>query len=143
MLITILTSLFDWMYSHGYVPTALKQGTILTLYKPKTDSNSYRAITISSSILKLYEKVLLTRRLQMAINKPLHSLQVGFQPGMVRKITYFVLKESISYCKENYSKVCVCFLDAWYSFDRVWHYGLFFELHMITLEIGCVLNSAM
>ena len=132
MLKHYLTLLFELMYCHGYVPTALKQGIILTLYKdgdkPKNDSNSYRAITLSSLFLKLYEKVLL-RRLQMAINKPLHSLQGGFQPGMGSTITSFVLKESISYCKEKSSKLFVCFLDARQAFDQVWHDGLFYKLH--------------
>ena len=127
-----LTFLFDLMYCFNHVPTALKRGLILTLYKgggkPKNEANSYRAITLSSSILKLFEKVLLGR-LQTSINKPLHDLQGGFQPNMGSPMTSFILTESISYCKDKHSKLFTCFLDARQSFDRVWHDGLIFKLH--------------
>ena len=120
------------MYCNSYVPTALKRGTILTLYKgaskPKNEPNSYRAITLSSSILKLYEKVLL-QRLHRSINKPLHFLQGGFQSNMGSSMTSFILKESIQFCKENNSKLFACFLDARQAFDRVWHNGLFYKLN--------------
>ena len=60
-----MTVLLDVMYCFGHVPTALKQGMIITLYKgggkPRNDSGSYRAITLSYSILKLYENVFLKR----------------------------------------------------------------------------------
>ena len=74
----------------------------------------------------MYENVLL-RRLQDTVNKPLHALQGGFQPRM----TSFVLNESLIYSKENHSKLFACFLDARQAFDRVWHDGLFYNLHKL------------
>ena len=43
----------------------------------------------------------------------------------------FLLRESISYAKENGSKlhVYVCFLDVKKAFDCVWHDGLFYKLY--------------
>ena len=80
-----LTFLFDLVHCYAYVPTVLKQGILLTLYtsegKPKSNSNSYPSITLSSSLLKLYEKVLLGE-LHVSIDKPLHSLQGDFQSNM-------------------------------------------------------------
>ena len=103
-----MTVLLDLMYCFGHVPTALKQGMIITLYKgggkPRKDSGSYRAITLPSFILKLYENVLF-KRLLKSIAKPLHPLQGGFQPNMGSTMTSFILTESISYCKEAYSKL--------------------------------------
>ena len=131
------------MYCNSYVSTDLKHGVIITLHKgggkPKNDSNSYRAITLSSSILKLYEKVLL-RRLQDTVNKPLHVLQGGFQPGMGSPMTSFVLNESIIYSKENHSKLFACFLDARQAFDRVWHDGLFYKLHKLGFQTFKISN---
>ena len=46
-------------------------------------------------------------------------------------MTSFVLKESVSYCKENGSKLFACFLDACQAFDRVWHDGLYNKLHKL------------
>ena len=41
----------------------------------------------------------------------------------------FLLRESISYAKENGSKLYVCFLDIKKAFDCVWHDGLFYKLY--------------
>ena len=131
LLLFYLTMLFDYMYCFAYVPLALLRGIILTLYKgvhkPKNQCNSYRAITLSFSVLKLYENVLLNR-LQNSIDLPIHSLQGGFQPQMSSAMTSFVLNESINFCREQNSKLYVCFLDARKAFDRVWHDGLVFKL---------------
>lgn len=91
-----------------YIPLAMKKGIIITLHKggqkPMTDPKSYRAITLSSSILKLYESVLL-RRIKAEINVPIHALQGGFQAGMGCMVTTFLTKECIAYCNENKSKL--------------------------------------
>ena len=50
-------------------------------------------------------------------------------------MTSFVLQESISYAKENHSKIYVCFLDAQQAFDYVWHDGLFLKLHELGIEL--------
>ena len=93
LLLFYLTMLFDYMYCFAYVPLALKRGIILRLYKgghkPKNLCNSYRAITLSSSVLKLYEKELLNH-LQNSIDLPIHSLQGGFHPNMSSAMTSFI-----------------------------------------------------
>ena len=40
-----------------------------------------------------------------------------------------MIKECISYAKENHSKLCVCYLDIQKAFDRMWHNGLFVKLY--------------
>ena len=110
----------------------MKIGIIITLYKGgkkrKDDPNSYRAITLTSSILKLFER-LLYKRILLSINRPLNPLQGGFQKNMGCNMTSFVLQESIYYAKENNSKLYTCFLDAQKAFDKVWHDGLLLKLH--------------
>ena len=112
LLLFYLTMLFDCMYCFAYVPLALKRGIILTLYKgghkPKTQCNSYRAITLSSSVLKLYEKVVLNS-LQNSIDLPIHSLHGGFQPNMSSAMTSFILNESINFGREQNSKLLYLF----------------------------------
>ena len=104
LLLFYLTMLFDYMYCFVYVPLAVKRGIILTLYKgghkPKNQCNSYRAKTLSSSVLKLYENVLLNR-LQNSIDLPIHSMQGGFQPNVSCAMTSFILNESINFCREK------------------------------------------
>ena len=68
------------MFNYGYILTSLKEGIIITLRKggrkSKTDPNNYRAITLSSALLKLFEKLLL-EKVKTAITKPLNCLQGG------------------------------------------------------------------
>ena len=110
----------------------MKIGIIITLYKGgkkrEDDPNSYRAITLTSSILKLFERLLYTR-IVLSINRPLNPLQGGFQKNMGCNMISFILQESIYYAKENNSKLCTCFLDAQKAFDKEWHDGLLLKLY--------------
>ena len=40
-----------------------------------------------------------------------------------------MLKECISFAKENHSKLFACFLDIHKAFDKVWHNGLYVKLY--------------
>ena len=79
----ILSKLFTAIVLLSHVPIEMKKGVIITLFKGgnkrKDDPDSYRAITLSSVILKLLETILLTRiQLFENITQPIHSLQGGF-----------------------------------------------------------------
>lgn len=116
-----LANFFTNMYKHGYVPLSLKYGIIITLHKggrkPKTDPNCYRAITLSSSILKLFERILL-ERVQNNITKQFNWLQGGFRSSIGCNMSSVMLRECILYAKENQSKLYVCYLDVEKAFDR-------------------------
>ena len=57
----LLLILLNAMLKNSYVPAKMKVGVIITLFKgglKRTDDpNSYRAITLTSTLLKLYEQV--------------------------------------------------------------------------------------
>lgn len=130
----ILAKLFTAMVHFSYVPLEMKKGVIITLFKGgnkrKDDPDSYRAITLSSVILKLLERVLLTRiQLFDKLTPPIHAMQGGFQKNLGCLMTSFMLRESVFYAKENGSKLYVCFLDVKKAFDCVWHDGLFYKLY--------------
>lgn len=138
-LIRILANLFTAMLKLSYAPDDMKKGIIITLFKGgnkrKDDPENYRAITLSSVILKLFERVLLTR-IQMFSNlaTPIHPLQGGFQKGLGCLMTSFMLRESIYFAKENHSRLYVCFLDVRKAFDCVWHDGLFYKLYNMGID---------
>ena len=100
----------------------LKYGLIVTLFKGgnknKTDPNNYKAITLSSAILKLYEALLL-QSIKSEIKVQPSSLQFGFQPGVSCTMTSFLFKECLYYTRESHSKLYTCFLDIQKAFDRV------------------------
>ena len=95
----------------------MEVGVIITVFKGgnkrKDDPNSYRAITLTSALFKLYERVLHTR-LVNSLPQALNPLQGGFQRHMGCNMTSFLLQESVHYAKENTcnSKLYVCFLDG-------------------------------
>ena len=68
------------MFTCGYIPDLLKQGVIITLHKggrkSKKGPNNYRAITLLSAILKLFERILL-KLLECNLTKPFSTLQGG------------------------------------------------------------------
>ena len=62
-------------------------------------------------------------------SEKLDKLQGGFQKHVECLMTSFSVKEVIYFCKENRSKLFVCFLDVCKAFDTVWHLGLFYKLY--------------
>ncbi|XP_053398165.1 uncharacterized protein LOC128556626 [Mercenaria mercenaria] len=126
-----LANMYTHMLRHGYIPDSLKRGIIITLHKGgnkcKDDPNNYRAITLSSTVLKVFEMVLLARCKDKLIDT-LSRQQDGFQEKLGCLMTSFVLRECIYFSRENSSKLYVCFLDGKQAFDNVWHDGLFYKL---------------
>jgi hypothetical protein len=143
LLIKKITSLFNLMLRYSHIPKKLKCGNIITLYKGgrkrKDDPGSYRAISLTSSILKLYERVLISR-INAETNISFCPLQGGFQKGFSCTMSSFLLRECAYYAKQSKSKLYLCFLDVKTAFDKVWHNGLFFKLHC--MGIGIVLWKA-
>ncbi len=133
-LIHYLCKAFNSFLRVQYVPTSLKRGMIVTLFKggkkKRTDPNSYRAITLLSSVYKLFERVLLSRLSKYFTPSP---LQHGFQKGIDSTMTSVLLHECVHFCHERSSKLFACFLDAEKAFDCVWHAGLFFKLRQLNI----------
>ena len=133
----LLSKLFTAMYYYSYIPPKLKEGEIITLFKGgnkvKHDPCSYRAITLSSVILKLYEKLLLVK-LKNISGFDINIMQGGFRENMGCLMTSFALRECITFAKENRSKLYACMLDARQAFDRVWHEGLFYKLRQYGVD---------
>ena len=118
----------------AYAPKELKKGVIVTLFKGghkrKDNPDNYRAITLSSVVLKLLVKILLTRiQLFDVINPPIHPMQGGLKKQQGCLMTSFLVKESLEFAREKGSKVYACFLDVKKAFDQVWHDGLFYKLN--------------
>ena len=132
MLYNQLSLLYTDMYNYGYIPDSLKKGIIITIHKggrkSKLDPNNYRAVTLSSSILKLFERILLNLA-ESALNVPLNIMQGGFRANISCNMSSIMLRECILFAKENHSKLYVCFLDVQKAFDKVWHNGLFVKLY--------------
>ncbi|CAG2219895.1 unnamed protein product [Mytilus edulis] len=136
-----LSVLYNLILEQEYLPLSFRHGIIIPLYKgnnkDKTNPNSYRAVTLTSSLGKLFDKIILNRihKLLVDINSVMpHPLQFGFvkEHGAIPAI--YTLKEAIHYYLERNSIVYAIFLDNEKAFDRVWQDGLLYKLNQIGIQ---------
>ena len=136
-----ISVLYNLILKQEYLPMPFRHGIIIPLYKgnnkDKTNPNSYRAVTLTSSLGKLLEKIILNRiqKLLLEINNVIpHSLQFGFvkEHGAIPAI--YTLKEAIHYYLEHNSIVYAIFLDNEKAFDRVWQDGLLYKLNQTGIQ---------
>ena len=117
-----ITTLFNLMLKHGYVPSAFGTGVIVPLVKdrngPTDKLNNYRGITLSPVISKLFELCLSDKFNQYLFS---HRLQFGFKQGSGCSSAIFVVQQVIEYYTQRGSNVYVCALDATKAFDYVDH----------------------
>ncbi len=80
-----LCKLYTSMLQYSYIPDGMKTGVIVTLHKGgrkcKTDPDNYRAITLTSSLLKLFERII-CRRIEKSGVLNISHMQGGFQRQM-------------------------------------------------------------
>ena len=138
VLISLIAKLFSCMIKFAHTPIKMKKGVIITLFKggnkDKTDPNSYRAITLSSVLLKLFESILLNRLEGEGSYDNINAMQGGFQRGLGCMMTSFTFRECCSYTYENRSQLNIAFLDVRRAFDTVWHVSLFLMLSKFGLK---------
>ena len=115
----------------------LTQTTSFIHFIPKTDGNSYRPISLTSCVYKLFESML-KNRLQwyVEVNEFLPNSQTCFCKGQscIDNLTYLML--SIEEGLEKNQNVLAAFLDITSAFDNV-----DCEILLCVLaEIGCLEN---
>ena len=87
-----------------------------------TDKNNYRPITLSSTISKVFENVILYRLEEYLWTT---DNQFGFKAGHSTDLCVYALTEFIEYFKRRSTSVYVAFLDASKAFDKINHWVLF------------------
>lgn len=136
-----LVLLFNGMYTNECMPSAMKRGLIVTLYKGsrkyEDDRKNYRGISLLPVLNKLFEKLIL-KRLKFwidlkKINFPSLN-QNAYQTGLCSLLASFELQECINYNLERQSDIYICLLDSSSAFDTVWHTGLFYKLYMLGVK---------
>ena len=107
-------------FFNGDIPSIFKSGIITPVYKrhdkPLEDPNSYRRITVSSIVGKLFEKVLL-KKILPTLREKQNELQRGFTKDVAPTNAALLLTEAI----DKYEPVYTCFVDSSKAFDVVWH----------------------
>ena len=128
-----LKKLFDKMLAVEYIPETFKTGSVIPVCKPgkcRDALESYRPITLISTIYKLFERILLSRLQTWSNNKSFpNAQQNAYQKHLGSLTVSFNLQETIAHNLELGSDCFVAFLDASKAFDTVWHDGLFSKLY--------------
>ena len=127
--LTRVTSLFNVMLSHAFVPQQFRLGFMIPLVKDQqgnhADINNYRGITISPIISKVMEHVLKIIYFDYLSTS---EYQFGFKRNCSTTHALHCLRETVTYYVNNDSRVFCTFLDASKAFDRLVHSGLFIKL---------------
>ena len=131
-----LARLFTCSIQLGYIPTAWKIATLRMLLKPNklySLTTSYRPISLISSIMKLFERVI-EQRLRSHLEKIefLNKHQSGFRRAESTGDHLFGLSRSImeSFNREH---SVTAFLDVKKAFDNVWHNGHRYKIFQLDL----------
>lgn len=132
-----LTLLFNKMYTEKRIPKKWELGIILPLHKKgdNRDCSNYRGITILSTVLKVYERIL-ENRLKSIIETQLEESQSAFRKGRSVQDHIFTLRQLIE--KNNKSNIYVAFLDIQKAFDSVPRQKIWISLQQRGIDQGLI-----
>ena len=134
-----LARLFTSSIQLGYIPTTWKVATLHMLLKPDklpSLTTSYRPISLVSSIMKLFERVIEQRlRSHLEHIKFINKHQSGFRKAKSTDDHLFRLSQFIMESFNRGEHVVAAFLDVENAFDNVRHNGLRFKIFQLDLPI--------
>ena len=121
----------------GYIRATWKIAILHMLLKPDklpSLTTSYRSISLISSIMKLFERVIEQRlRSHLEHIEFINKHQSGFREATSTDDHPFRLSQSIIESFNRGEHVVAAFLDVVKAFDNVWHNGLRFKIFQLDL----------
>ena len=134
-----LTAIFNIFLSLGFVPSQWKSALIIPVFKKGNRRNvgNYRPISLTSSICRLFEEVLLLKLISYTLEKNLLSkFQFGFIPN---RTSCSNMLSSIHSWLLNYSNcTTVLYTDIKKAFDSVNHRFLIQILHSLGFNLEVI-----
>ena len=121
------------------IAKSLKLGLMFPAYKgkrkSKDDDDSYRGITLMSTLYKVFENAIWNRMKQWTMTQKFpHPMQLAGRIGGNALDASLCLQESVFYHLERGGKVFSCFIDAEKAFDKVWWNGLLYKLFRLGIK---------
>ena len=130
-----LLHIFNLSWSSHSFPSIWKTSSIIPIHKmgkPLDSPASFRPISLTSCVSKLFERIILSRLLFfLESNSILSPRQAGFRPGRSTLDQILYLSQSISdgFNKPRPgSRTILSTIDFSKAFDSVWHPALFHKL---------------
>ena len=126
-----LLYIFNLSWTLHFFPSIWKTSSIIPIQKmgkPLDSPASFRPISLTYCVLKLFERIILSRLLFLESNSILSPRQAGFRPGRSTLDQILYLSQSIS---DGFNKpmpgsrTILSTIDFSKAFDSVWHPALF------------------
>ncbi|GBP49153.1 RNA-directed DNA polymerase from mobile element jockey [Eumeta japonica] len=119
----------------SHVPTLWKTSQIVMIHKPgkpPNEASSYRPISLTPVLSKLWERIVLERLSPcLEINYVIPDHQYGFRKHHSTIEQVHRVYSTIRQCLEQKEYCSAAFLDVQQAFDRVWHKGLLCKIKKI------------
>ena len=138
----LLLYIFNLSWSSHSFPSIWKTSFIIPIHKmgkPLDSPASFRPISLTSCVSKLFERIILSRLLFfLESNSILSPRQAGFRPGRSTLDQILYLSQSISdgFNKPRPgSRTILSTIDFSKAFDSVWHPALFHKLVSVGLPL--------
>ena len=129
-----LLYIFNLSWTSHTFPSCWKTSTIIPIHKsgkPTNQPSSFRPISLTSCISKLFERLVLARvSFLLESSNILTSAQAGFRPGRSTLDQILLLSQSISdgFQSKPPLRSVLATVDFSKAFDSVWHPALFHKL---------------
>ena len=132
---TEILCLFNKCLKESQVPQNWKTSVISMLNKPgldKSSIDSYRPISSTPCIARLYERLVLARlHDHLKKNNLIITQQSGFRKQRQTRDNLFHLIQTTQQGFNTQKKTLSVFFDIAGAFDKVWHNGLLYKLHIM------------
>ena len=132
-----LTILWRESLRHNVIPAQMKMGTITPIFKggSRSEPKNYRPVTLTSHIIKLFERVIVEKIMKYMDEKGLfNSRQHGFRKNRSCLSQLLQHYQSLLDILEDKSVADVIYLDFSKAFDKVDHYILLQKLEKIGIK---------
>jgi len=132
--IELLTDVFNASWRYGVVPRQWKEAHAFGIYKQKgdiSDPSSYRLISITSIVMRVFERLVNTRlREFLSDSRFFSNWQAGFMKGRSTMDCIYRLHSAVYAAISKRKRLPVLFLDIVKAFDRVSHAHLLLKLYV-------------
>ncbi|GBN71383.1 putative RNA-directed DNA polymerase from transposon BS [Araneus ventricosus] len=135
-----ITFIINCIFKFSYFPKSWKTAVVVPIYKQGKNAqipDSYRPISLLSSLSKLAETVILHRLEAETENKL--PFQFGFRKGLSTTEQLIRMTEHIREGFINRASTAAVFIDIAKAFDRVWIDGLIYKMHKLEIPRQLIL----
>ena len=132
-----ILNLLNRSFLKNEIPKEWKTAKIIMIKKKPNDPNNinnYRPISLTSTLVKLIERLIKKRLMAYLDNNQIISkYQSGFRENRsaLDNIFYFKQKCLIAFDKKQYVGGIVYDIEK--AFDKIWHEGLFYKMHQLKI----------